>query len=137
MFRVSQIETIAELLKLWPRLSRIAQEESKGLDVTLFLQRLLHCFSAGAVFVVRGDAGLMGSCMVGHGPGSTLILHGIPNDKGTGIAKACLAAVKVWAKANEYDTIQATTRKLSGSSYRYFEKTLGFRRNSVTFKLIL
>lgn len=137
MFRVIQLTSLQELVKLWPRLLKLAQTDCVGVDPTHFLQLALRCLQSGAVFIVRGDSGVMGSCLVEHGSDFILVLHSIPNDKGTGIAKACLAAVKLWAKQNLYEQIQVSTSKLSGSSYRYFEKTLGFRRNTVTFKLKL
>jgi hypothetical protein len=134
-FYVTQITSLNELIKLWPRLIKLAKLENCSVDSEFLLQLFLRCFNDGGVFVVRGDSGLAGSCLVEHSHNSTLVLHSIPNDKGTGIAKACLAAVKKWAREEDYGTLLATTSKLSGSSYRYFEKTLGFRRQTVTFKM--
>lgn len=135
MYTVSRIKEPLELMKVWPRLYRLAKIEDVGLESSQHLQLLLRCFGLGAVFVVRNDGSVCGACFVELTPSLTLVLHGIPNDKGTGISKVCLEAVKEFARENQVRMMQATTRRLSGSSYRFFEKVLGFRRHSVTFKL--
>ena len=135
MYTVSQIKSLGELGKLWPRLLKMAKAECQHLNTEKFLQVLLKCFGHGAVFVVRGNAGLLGSCAVESTDNFILVLHNIPNDKGTGMAKACLDAVKEYARVNHLDQVQATTQNFSGASFRYFKKTLGFRYSAATFTL--
>lgn len=135
MYSVTQLNTLAEFEHLWPRLAKLTRADNHSIDIEQLLRLFFHCLTAGAVFVVRGDAGLLGSCLVEYGPGDILVLHSIPNDKGTGIAKTCLAAVRGWAKDRGVREIQVTSTKLSGSSFRYFEKSLGFKRRAVTFAL--
>jgi hypothetical protein len=135
MYTVSQIKSLGELGKLWPRLLKMAKAECQHLNTEKFLQVLLKCFGHGAVFVVRGNAGLLGSCAVESTDNFILVLHNIPNDKGTGMAKACLEAVKKYAEDNAFVRVQATTQNFSGASFRYFKKTLGFRYHAATFSM--
>jgi len=132
MNRVSQITSVDELIKLWPRLWALALVETPTLKAQETLQQFLTGLETGAVFIVKDDHGLAGSCcVIGHGDYATL--QSIPNDRGLGLAKSCVEAMQQWAKAEGYKKVFVSTTKLCGSRYRYFENTLGFRRHSWTF----
>lgn len=134
--KVKRVEDVDELIKLWPRLLVLAKKEASTLSTDQLLQLFLVCLRDGAVFVVRANTGLCGFACVER-TGSVAVLHCIPADDGQGLGKACLGAIRTWASNEQLDGIKATTTKLCGSSFRYFEKSLGFRRNSVTFLMTL
>jgi len=137
MTKVTQVTEVNELIKYWPRLLSLVKKETPLVNAESYLQTLLTCLSNGAVFVVRGDRGLSGICCVEQQTATILSLRSIPNDKGTGIARECIAAIKDWGNDCGYDTLEVSTERLSGSSFRYFEKSLGFHRKFVTFTLPL
>jgi len=66
--------------------------------------------------------------------GEEATLVSIPRERGGKYGQRCLAAVKDWARLVGVKSISVTSTRLSGSSYKYFEKALGFHRHSVTFK---
>ena len=135
MIKVIQITDLNDLLKYWPKLLALVKKESPQVVAEHFLQLLLTCYDNGAVFVVRNFGQFCGMCCVQAQPDYTLVLRGIPNDKGTGAAKACIEAVKSWGQEHEYETLEVSSERLNGSAFRYFEKSLGFRRKFVTFVL--
>ena len=135
MIKVTKVVDVNEIIKCWPRLYSLALKEVPTTNADQLLQLYLTCFQNGAVFLVRNDSGLCGVCCVEHQPNYTLALRCVPNDRGTGIAKACIAAAKDWGRKTEHDTLIVSTERLSGSSFKYFEKSLGFRRKFVTFTL--
>lgn len=134
MNKVSLVEDVDEFVKLWPRLAKLALEPCPHLEPEDVLRTFLRCFEEGAVFTVRNEHGLVGSCCVRLQESSAILLS-LPEDNGAGLAKSCLEAVKTWADANNCCDVRVTTTRLSGSSYRYFEKSLGFRRRAVTFTM--
>jgi len=97
------------------------------------LQTYLTCLENGAVFVVKGDRGLIGSCCVEQ-VGHCAVLRSLPKDNGIGLGKFCLEEVQKWARHNDLDIIQVSTENWNGSSFKYFEKSLGFRRHTVVFE---
>jgi hypothetical protein len=134
MFKITRIDSAFELFRLWPRLVKCAKKDNPELSIKTYLDLLLRCFGWGAVFVVRGNEGVVGACGIELAD-DLLLLRAIPNDRGTGLAKVCIDEVKKFAVANNCDKIQVTTKKFSGASFHYFEKTLGLRRYSVTFSM--
>lgn len=135
MCTVTPVASLIELVKLWPRLLKCAKADTPCLNSEWFLRGLLRSLASGAVFVVRADSGVIGCCAVEQTANDSLILHTIPNDKGTGTAKACLEAIKEYAEEVGCTDVMVTTRNFSGSSFRYFKHALGFRQYSVTFNL--
>jgi len=140
MVNVAQIESVQELMKLWPRLRALSAEASPPVSVETALKIFLDCFGQGAVFVVRNDHGLVGSCCLHFTDHpKVLALRTLPKDNGEALGKVCLEQVVEWAKEKGYKKIVVTTYELdghkgmSGSRYKYFEKSLGFRQQSVTF----
>jgi len=98
------------------------------------LQLLLRCFTKGVVVLARNERGLVGfACL--EQSGDYGLLHCIPADNGCGLGKDCKNFLVDWAKAHHLAGIKATTTRLCGSCFKYFEKSLGFRRNTVTFLL--
>jgi GNAT superfamily N-acetyltransferase len=134
MNKVSLLEDVDEFVKLWPRLAKLALAPCPHLEADDVLCTFLKCFDQGAVFVVRNEHGLVGSCCVRLQDESAILLS-LPEDNGLGLAKSCLEAVREWADAQHCYDLRVTTTRLSGSSYRYFEKSLGFRRRAVTFAM--
>ena len=132
MTKLTQITDCFDIVKYWPRLITLSKAEKTPIEPDTYLQTLLACMKNGVVFAVRVDGSLAGVCCA-EGTDGILALRIIPCDKGTGVAKDCITALKTWGSANFYSTLQASTTRFSGSSFRYFEKTLGFRRYSVTF----
>jgi GNAT superfamily N-acetyltransferase len=135
MIKTEQVKDLPQLLKVWPRLLKL--EASANIQPEILLQLHLRCFQQGAIFLIRADNGIVGSALVegrGHG---IAILHSIPRDEGKGFGRAAVEAVKQWARENDFNDLQVSTTKLAGSSFRYFEKSLGFRRKSVTFSISL
>jgi hypothetical protein len=137
MYNVSEVGSLVELMKLWPRILKCAKNDCQHLNPESFLCSLLKCFRNGKIFIVKGTAGLVGSCAIEHVSDQTILLHSIPNDKGTGIAKACLDAIKHYAKEVGGAQVFVTTTSTSGASFRYFKHILGFRQHSITFNLII
>jgi len=110
--------------------------DTPSLSIEKLLQVIFTCFNHGVVYIVRNDHGLCGVCCV-DATNDCLVLKSIPNDKGTGVAKACMEAIRQWGKARGFESLTVSTERLNGSSFRYFEKSLGFRRKYVTFTLEL
>jgi GNAT superfamily N-acetyltransferase len=137
MIKVSQVNEVNELIKYWPRLFSLVRKETPTVNSEGFLQLLLTCLTNGAIFVVKNDGGLCGVCCVEDQSNGSLTLQTIPNDRGTGVARACLDAVKTWGVHNGFNSIEVSTERMSGSSFRYFEKSLGFHRSLITFTLPL
>ena len=136
MIKVTQIEKVGEFIKYWQRLAAVMLKESPLSGKEQLLEILCVCYHLGALFAVRNDSGLCGVCAVEPNDNfSSLILRCIPNDKGTGVAKACIDAVKEWGHQNNYAQLEVTSDNFNGSSFRYFEKSLGFRRKFITFVL--
>lgn len=136
MTTINQIGSVEMVLKMWPRLWTLAKEDAPKLTPETLLQCFLTCLDRGAVFVVKGDKGLIGSCCV-ECFDETVVLRSLPADRGEALGRQCIAMVKKWAADRNFKRIKVTSPKLCGSTYRYFEKSLGFRRNSVTFQMEL
>lgn len=140
MTKITKVDSLDELLKYWPRLLTLAiKETDHKFNPEHLLQLYLKCFATGVVFAVRNDQGLCGLVAAEEDSQNTanLILRAIPNDFGTGLARACMEALKHWASTEAFDSIEVSSTRLSGSRFHYFEKTLGFRRNTMIFKLQL
>lgn len=133
--KVQQIDDVNEVIAKWPRLLTLMQSEATVQSETL-LQMFLRCLTHGAVFFAYGDHGLMGACCV-EDCGDHANLLSLPRDNGVGMATDCLARVDAWAVAHNMDEVRVTSTNLCGSSFRYFEKSLGFRRHAVTFKRMI
>jgi GNAT superfamily N-acetyltransferase len=133
MTKIEQIWDVNEIIAKWHRLWVLADTDEVG-DSESVLQMYLHCLTNGAVFLVYGDKGLMGTCCLERCPKYVNLLS-LPRDNGAGMAKMCIETAKQWAKEEGYDEIRVVSTKLNGSSFRYFEKSLGFHRHSVTFKV--
>lgn len=133
MFNVTRVEDVNVLLKLWPRLITLAREDSVGMTTEKLLTLLLSCLSSGAVFTVRGDSGLIGFVCVDVLNEHNVALRSIPRERVPGIAKACLTAVKEWAKGEGFKRLFVTSTSFSGSSFKYFKHTLGLPQYSITF----
>jgi GNAT superfamily N-acetyltransferase len=90
----------------------------------------------GAVFLVFGNHGLQGSacCLAGL---DYVQIFSLPTDQGEKLAKSCLETIKQWARTEGYTKLIITSPRLNGSSFAYFEKELGFRRNSVIYHMAL
>jgi hypothetical protein len=132
MTRIQQIDDVNEVIAKWPRLTVLEPTANPE----LMLQIFLRCLEHGAVFFVYGDHGLMGACCV-ENCGEFVNLLSLPRDNGVGMAKDCLEKVYEYAKGEGVDEIRVTSTNLCGSSFRYFEKSLGFRRQAVVFKRML
>lgn len=131
MTKISQLRSLDELTQLWPRLMKLAECRTlKGADSLLRLY--LNTMASGAVFLVFNDHGLFGTCHVRkmHGAG---VLLSLPQDNGEGLGKKCLAKVEEWAKGQGLGKLVITNDRFVGSSFRYFEKSLGFHRTAITF----
>ena len=133
MIKIKQVEEVEELLKVWRRLWEVTKREAPRTTPEHFLQLVLTCYTTGAVFLVWESGSLRGLCCLEESLPSTLILRVIPNDKGTGVARECIKHIREWGRNLGYKLLEVSSENLNGSSFRYFEKTLGFRRRYVTF----
>ena len=129
MTRVEQLTSLSDLIKLWPRLCSLRRGGRTSENV---LQLMLTCLQDGAVFLVYGDYGLVGSSCVTR-TGDCVVLHSLPRDGESQLGKACLHAIEEWAREHGMTQLTVTTDRWTGSSFKYFEKGLGFERRSVTF----
>jgi hypothetical protein len=133
MITIEQVKDVNEIISKWRRLAMLTDNDLVN-NLEEVLQMYLHCLTNGAVFFVYGASGLMGTCCLECWPEFVNLLS-LPKDNGVGMAKKCIDVVKTWAKENGYSEVRVMSTKLNGSSFRYFEKSLGFRRHAITFKL--
>lgn len=133
MFNLTQLSDVDQLVKLWPRLLSLAYADRPETTSKKLLPLLLACVSNGAVFLVRGDSGLVGFVCVDVLNEHNVALRSIPKERVPGMAKACLTAVKEWAKREGFRRILVTSYNFSGSNFKYFKHTLGLPQYSVTF----
>lgn len=128
MVTIRKISTLEDLLKVWPRLCLLTRCD-KADNV---LRASLACLVNGAVFLVRNDYGLAGTCCVSR-QGEAAVIHTMPVGGGESLGRRCLAEVADWARGEGLQRLQITNDRWNGSSFRYFEKSLGFERRMVTF----
>lgn len=133
MFNLQQVEDIDVLVKTWRRLVVLANGEGSAMSTKSLLEMFLECLDNGAVFLVRGDNGLVGFVCVEALTDSCVALRSVPRDKTPGLGKMCLEHVRTWAKANGFKRLFVSTSQFSGSNFRYFKHTLGMQQYSVTF----
>lgn len=134
MIKVNTIGSFEEFLQLWPRLVALARDEQVTCRNTEDLLRLfLQSIEYGAVFVIRNDYGVVGSACV-EVFDDHLVLYSLPSDNGEQLGKKCLACIEAWAVERKLKYIDVTNSRFCGSSFRYFEKTLGFHRKSITYR---
>lgn len=134
LMKTEEITSTDKLLKVWPRLLKLVRLELPEIDPGVLLGHYLHCMSNGAVFVVHGYSGIVGTAHV-EKMGNVGVIHGLPKNESHGYACFCLMSIKEWAKVHDVDELQITSSKMNGSNFRYFEKSLNFHRKSVTFSM--
>lgn len=124
--KILPITDLETLLALWPE--ALADDEG----VKECLPVVLRCLSDGMVAAVYTDNKFAGLIVTEEGDGIGLI-HILPKTVG----RECLNAVKAWAFEQGLNELRIIAKAINGSSFRFFEKTLGFRRNAVIFTMNL
>ena len=128
MTGILKIESVERLLAIWPSIVKEHQ------DPDAFLTLVLAAIGKGVVFVALMDSLPKGVCCVTVEK-AVAIVHCLPADQGKGLGKEVLKTVRMWAQSCHLHHIEISTDRLNGSSFRYFEKTLGFRRSKMTFEM--
>ena len=136
MFITQHLTTVDDVIKLWPRLNDLAHRErvDKRIDDAAILQMVLLCIQNGCVVVLRQGGSVVGFGCAELMDEGDLYLRCVPPDEGKGIARECVSAILKWASERGIAQIRCVTYRLNGSTHRYFQKTLGFKLESVTFK---
>jgi len=129
MVTIRQITNVQEILGNWQEL--LDDRPSRYMNASKFLAMLLHSLD-GALFFAYMDGKYVGYCSV-EVQGYRAIVHSLPVSLGHKIGLACLNQIKRWAKKNSIHSINITTTKFSGSTNRYFEETLGLKREAVIY----
>ena len=135
MFKFTIVEDVDTLVKMWKRLLVLARENGPDVEPDQLLRMVLRCIECGVVFLVRGNTGLIGFVCVEQTGRHSATLRSIPREQVTGLGKTCLEAVKVWATEEGIKRVFVTTRRFSGSNFKYFRTSLGFRQYSVTLSM--
>lgn len=68
-----------------------------------------------------------------HEASTVFIVAFYSNGKSKTASRFGLEALKKWARGHGYKELQGESSRINGSSFRYFEKYLGFRRCRVLF----
>lgn len=131
---IETVKDVDRLVELWPRLMDYVQSDRAETDVNWLLALCCRCIENGVVYVIEVDSIVKGLCCAEVVNGGATV-HVLPTDSGKGLGKLCVARLRTWAARKSIPRLYATTTRLSGSSFRYFEKSLGFRRNAITFTL--
>ena len=114
-------------MAFWPFLVRLCPGIS--------LEAALRAFQTGVVYVLYLHADKLGGFCTVERHGQEARITSLPSDNGCGLGKACLTHVIEWAKKHGVQELVASTNNLNGSSFRYFEKSLGFKRKEMIFAL--
>jgi hypothetical protein len=128
---ICKIRNVDELTHVWDDLLSTVPPNT---DKQEFLGRLLGCINDGIIFLAYDEEKLIGFACACPSNSDTAILLSLP---GGNVGIACLGAVMGWARSNNFNRINLSTTHLNGSNFRYLEKTLGFRRSSMTFTMTL
>lgn len=131
MVTIKQITSVQEILGNWQEL--LDDRPSRYMNAAKLLAMLLRALDT-ALFFAYNDGKFAGFCFV-EIQGYRAIVHSLPVSQGSKIGLACLHQVKRWAKKSGLRSINITTTKFSGSTNRYFEETLGLRREAVIYSM--
>jgi len=135
--RVAQVDSVEEIISYFPRLVALVKNDQAGVRAEDLLQLFLTCLRSGGVFVARDDHGLCGSCLVEMTSEEVAVLRLLPRETSQGVTKMCLTKIREWGQKNGICELRVCAFKMNGSTFRYFEKTLGFYRQSVIFSMNL
>ena len=116
-----------ELVQMWPSISLIS-------DGVAVWQTLSCCIQRGAVFLCFLNDTMCAFSAIER-IGDVGVVHCLPCDSGVGLGKACLKAVRAWARDFQIKELEITLTSFNGSNYRYVKHCLGFKRKSETFVL--
>src|SRR5437867_8135474 len=120
-----QITTVEELISFWPFLQRIAKTN----DSEALLRQFLICLQSGLLLAIYTSGQLTSFCTVSR-CGDYILIHSLPSDGGK-LGRTVLEYVKQWAIDAGVVEVQIVSERLCGSSFRYFEQTLGFHRKAM------
>lgn len=125
---ILRVESFKKLMALWPD---VVQEHESPAE---FLALLLAALRGGVIFIVMSEGEPKGVCCA-TAESTVAVIHCLPTGQGLGFGREMIKHVRKWAQDLGLRHLEISTDKLSGSSFRYFEKTLGFRRSRMTFEL--
>lgn len=123
---ITQIKDLDDLLTYWPS----ALEDDP--DVKEALPTILRCMSTGIVGAVFFNDRFSG-LLVAEKQDSIACVQMLPKTFG----RECVAYIKEWAFENGLNELRIISPAVNGSQFRFFEKTLGFRRKAVIFSMSL
>ncbi len=104
---------------------------AKDCNRSELLGTLLGCLTRGILLTVYEDeSDFRGFCAVEMLDEKSAVIHSMPTSP---YSIHCMTAIKLWAKHVGIKQLEICTHRLNGSNFRYLEKTLGFRRQSMIF----
>jgi hypothetical protein len=148
-FKFHRILSFEDLKPLWAfflaGLSELNERapQRRRLDPPQLLQTVLRAISLGPALGLVGVVsskndkplswGVAFDNTIKNRPRSCVVFGVYSNGKSPFATKVALNCLKEWARANEYQEIQAFSWNFSGSSFRLFERVWGFRRAATLF----
>lgn len=95
------------------------------------LEMVLHCLQNGYASVALLDGKFAGfSCVIRQG--KIGVIGALPSNKHNA-ARLALEDINKWCEDNEIQQLVVSVDKFNGSTFRYFEKTLGLKKMYITF----
>ena len=143
---VSQVNTVDEVLKLWPffhlgleelRKPSKARETTSATDFMALLMRVVTSEPGSGVIMVLSSKNakpigfVVGKRSAEHHSMQLMVAY--VSDKCPDAIEDLRAALELWCKERGYTELRAYTRRINGSAMRWYENRLGFKREFVGF----
>jgi hypothetical protein len=120
------VTSLDELLAVWPMI--VEDDPEMGSCVPL----LMRCVADGLLLVMFFGGRFVGITAIEMTEGPAVV-HILPKEYG----RQAIRIVKEWAFELGINELQITSSAVTGSQFRFFEKTLGFRRKAIIFTMQL
>jgi len=146
--RVIVIDSLGTLLEQWPfmqdGLERM-QSSFKAFGrvspealLKLVLRAVGEYPKGGVVFVVHSMNtpafyGIVCDCSTDFTP-RTCCVYAMYSSGSPEATKAAMDFITDWARKQEFRTVQTWSPRINGSGFRFFEKSMGFKRCAVLFE---
>lgn len=108
-------------------------------DAHPLLALVLACLNNGLVAIVKQD-GVYQGLILAEKRETSVMIHALPKgvdlteaNSPKGFGRLCVDYVKDWSIEEGFTELQIVCQAVNGSSFRFFEKTLGFRRKAIIF----